>query len=139
MNIACFDMLCSRIETSVGADKLFPYEYTKGIKHVSSRICATHEKSTGGMIAGEIKLAVTLRFLAETSYLNLGLLYSLSYGHMYEVFHKVLRYWIINDDVINIDFYANMTDIEQIKRTSDDFDSGSSNGIFSGCIRALNG
>ena len=57
---------------------------------------------------------------------------------MYEVFHKVLRDWITNDDVINIDFYTNMTDIK-MRKIADDFGSGSSNGIFSGCIGAIDG
>ena len=61
------------------------------------------------MIAREVKLAVILWLLAGSSYLDLGLFYGLRYGNLYEIFHNVLRDWITNNDVINIDFYANVT------------------------------
>ena len=67
MVIACFDMLCNRIKVSVGVDKFCSCEYLEGIKHMSSRMCATHDKSTGVMIVGEVTLAVTLRLIAEAS------------------------------------------------------------------------
>ena len=115
MDIECFNMLCNRIEASVGADKFCSFEYLEGIKHVPSMTYIAHEESTGGIIPAEVKLERILRLLAGASYLDLGLLYALSYRHTYELFHTVLHNWIINDTVLSIEFYSNMTDIQKMK------------------------
>ena len=57
----------------------------------------------------------------------------ISYGRTHDVFHLVLKYWIMSDDVIKIKFHADTTDIESIERTSKNFASGKSNGILSRC------
>eukprot|EP00986_Skeletonema_menzelii_P016744 scaffold15713_cov91-Skeletonema_menzelii.AAC.1 len=52
-----------------------------------------HDKSTGGFISGEVKLALRLRILAGGSYLDLALLFdrSSSSSHAYAIlFHGVI-------------------------------------------------
>ena len=133
MNIACFDALCHILETSIGAENFCSVDYLKRIQYKSSSIYFVYKKSTGDIIAGEIKVVITLRLIAAVSYLDLMLLWVISYGRTHDVFHVVLKYWIINDDVIWIEFNIDTTEIESMERTSKNFTSGRSNGIISGC------
>ena len=50
-----------------------------------------HEKSTGGIISGEIKLTLTLRILVRGSYLNLALLYEMGSTYAYDIFNNVIK------------------------------------------------
>ena len=64
MSRECFRHLCSRIEENVGESKFKSEQYLRNLKQSSDprdkQICKmmkSHEKSTGGFISGEVKLA----------------------------------------------------------------------------------
>ena len=58
----------------------------------------------GNYICGEMKLALTLRFLAGASYLDLFLWSDISPNYIITVARSVMKNWICNDRVIKIDF-----------------------------------
>ena len=91
------------------------------------------------LICGEIKLALTLRMLAGSSYLDIMLQHDITHPHIYRIFHHVTKYWICNDKVTQINLYNDLQDEEEMKKTSRDFANGSSAGFFKGCIGAIDG
>ena len=97
-----------------------------------------HQKSTGGFISGEVKLAMTLRVLAGGSYMDLSLLYETSFSYSYKIFHCVTSKWINNDEFININGEQYLKDRERMSKVANDFSIGS-NQLIKGCIRALDG
>ena len=74
MNIACFNALCHIIETSIGAENFCAVDYLQIIQYKSSSIYFLYKKSTGDIIAEEIKVVIPLRLIAAVSYLGLILL-----------------------------------------------------------------
>ena len=97
------------------------------------------ENSTGTCISVNFKLALTLLLLAGEFYLGLGLLYVVTYRHMYQIFHSVVRAWIFNDGVILINFHRSKKKLEKTKQTVNIFSNGISNIILGGCIGAIDG
>ena len=66
------------------------------------KIFQAHSVQTGGIICGEIKLAITLRMLAGGSYLDLGLIFGTGYSYPYVIFCQVIFEWICNDKLDKI-------------------------------------
>ena len=62
----------------------------------------THVQSTRGFLSGEVKLALTLRLLAGGSYMDLAILYEVGMTYPYKILHDVVRDWIDDDRLINI-------------------------------------
>jgi hypothetical protein len=69
----CFTRLCRSIESNVGSEEFKSEEYLDSLKkgHVgldgsSTRMnhAQTQGMRTGGFVSGEVKLALTLRFMA---------------------------------------------------------------------------
>ena len=91
----------------------------------------------GGIVSVEIKLAITIRMLAGASYLDLILSYGIKSAEVYKIFHEC-------KDWINLSFkfplvdYIKTEDLEALRGISDDF-SSRSNGVFTGCIGAIDG
>jgi len=140
----CFEELCTSIKNAVGEDEFKSEEYLRNIKEegassIPGRMHHAHVGQSGGHICGEIKLAITLRMLAGGSYLDLAALYVVGFTYVHEIFHHVNGSWICNDDVIKIDFYDNLKDIEAMREAARAFAAGTSQGIFNGCIGALDG
>ena len=87
MSRKCFEVLCQTIKANVGEEKFKSEEYLRDLqdplspfgtcRHMRRMRSLTqgHLKQTGGIISGEVKLAITLRMLAGGSYLDLGLLF----------------------------------------------------------------
>ena len=71
----------------------------------------TNEKTTGGYISGEIKLAITLRLLAGGSNYDLSVLFDIYQSHCNAIMIDVLKNWIIATDIgdINIEKYLHNT------------------------------
>ena len=140
MTRECFYLLCKSIQDAVGIDKFRSETYLSNqCPETISRLQHANIKRCGGYISGEIKLAITLRLLAGASYLDLELVYKLKHQVIYNIFHQVLRDWICNDKVIQINFYNNCTNLEAMKETSWHFANGTSSGKISGCIGAIDG
>ena len=80
-----------------------------------------HVHSTVGFISGEVMLAISLRLLPGTFYLDLGLIYVCGYSSTYRMFHHVINNWICNDKAVAINYYDNLTNIEKYGKPQNPF------------------
>ncbi len=142
----CFDLLCSRIIKAVGESEFKSETYLEMLEHapgttMMGRVYCMHKQYYGGLICGEIKLAITLRLMAGGSYLDLAALYVCGYTYVYSIFHYVTERWICNEKVIAIELYnqIELEDESAMKEVATDFAQGSSKGIMYGCIGAIDG
>ena len=133
MSKECFNLLCERINASVGESEFKTENYIDSL--YQDCVCThpyltAHQIRNNGIICGEIKLAIILRLIARASYLDLFLLYGISYQHRYTIFHHVNSKWICNDNVSSIQFHQNLEDEESVLNTSQEFVNGASGGFF---------
>ena len=95
---------------------------------------------TGGFISGEIKLVITLRLLAGSTHLDLGLLHTWGYSSIYRIFYHSVDHWTYNDDVVVIDIYDQLKDVEGVKNTAKIFSKNGNNlSMFGGMLGVLDG
>ena len=145
MSRECFLSLCQKIESNRGAEDFKSEAFldvleSEGRTTMRGRIYDIHKKYCGGLICGEIKLAITIRLMTGGSYLDLAALYVCGFSYTYQIFHYVNANWICSDDLTRmIDFYDNLTDEDAMKKGSMAFANGSSMGILYGCIGAIDG
>jgi hypothetical protein len=144
MHRPCFNLLCNKIEKAVGKKKFKSEKYINDLKakghstKESSMLLAAIETS-GDYIPGEVKVAMTLRILAGASYLDMFLWYNVDPDHVRNLTRAVMKDWFCNDDVMMIDFYRQvLQDSGAIERIRTEF-AEKTNGIFWGCIGALDG
>jgi hypothetical protein len=93
-----FQKLCVRIEECVGA------EYFKSKKYLDARLMSptmqsnyifhAHHKSTGGMLCGEVKLAVTIWIQGGGLYLDTAMVFKLTFNPANTLFVKVVYKWL---------------------------------------------
>lgn len=145
MSRECFRHLCSRIEENVGESEFKSENYLNNLKQSSDpkdkmtkKLMKCHEESTGGFISGEVKLAITLRILAGGSYLDLALLYDTSSSYAYEIFHSVIKNWILDDKLVKISGADYVNDEKRLEEVALVF-MRKSNGVIAGCIGAIDG
>lgn len=136
MTKKCFDELCECIVNAVGSSSFKNEDYL--LMH-SDNFSQAQYHSSGGCISGEIKLAITLRLLGGGSYLDVEKIFHIAFKGAHRIFIKVLKYWICNDNVIKINFPGYLNDETRLRDTAYSFSSGTSKGIISGCIGALDG
>ena len=61
-----------------------------------------HVQSTSRFVSSEVKLALTLRLLHGGTYMNLALLYEVGMTYAYKILHDVVRNWINDGRLVNI-------------------------------------
>ena len=143
MSKCLFGILCRRIEDIVGAEKFMSEEYlntllSSPLADQSSNIYFAHAKSTGGVITGEVKLASALRILGGGTYMDMALLFEISFNHMHKIFKHVIMKWLSHPSFYNINGIEYCSDDERMKEVALQFARGS-NGVIGGCIGALDG
>ena len=135
MDKPSFENLCSRIGNAVGDEIFLSESYLAARAHPR-----THEatKTAGGVVPGEVKVALTLRILAGSSYLDLILVYFVGKATIYDSFHDTVDW--INDAFGDFPLRALLEgkNVNALKKIADGF-SQFSNGNFYGCIGALDG
>ena len=98
MNKDLFRQLCDRIEECVGSEEFKSEQYLHARlmspPKRSNNIYHAHQKSTGGMICGEVKLAVTLRILGRGSYLDMAMIFKSTFNHANKLFVEVVYRWL---------------------------------------------
>ena len=152
MTNECFDELCADIEEVVGEEEFKSEAYIERCLKIEKEDYSTaskkrkmfyaHTTTSGGYIAGEVKLAITLRLLSGASYLDIGALYCCGYTYCYEIFHDVIKDWINNDNIEKLKFpgLAYFKDVEAMQKNARAFQTcGTHGGIISGCVGALDG
>lgn len=145
MSRECFHLLCDKIKKNIGEREFKSEAYLERFRHAAAgnklnttNILRAHEMSTGGFIAGEIKLAMTLRLLAGGSYMDLALLFTTGWSYSYKIFHDVIKDWILDDRLVQINGIDYCCDENRMAQVALEF-SRSSNGVINGCIGALDG
>ena len=134
----CFDNLCQAIIAAVGEREFCSELYINAFLREKDNMYIAHEKTSGGYISGEIKLAITLRLLAGGDSYDLGVIFDISSRTCERILYEVLENWIINTKIgeINIEDYLN--DVSEMEKVSQGF-STRSNGILIGAIGAIDG
>jgi hypothetical protein len=91
----------------------------------------------GGILSGELKLAITIRLLAGASYLDVLMIFGISKTSLYNVFHEV-NVWIVKTLKFPLTDWIVKKNEEALNHLSEAF-SEASGGIFRKCIGALDG
>ena len=85
MSRPCFQLLCSKIIRSIGERSFKSQAYLDAFLSEENvipsslyNIYKAHEKTSGGFVSGEVKLAITIRMLAGGSALDLAVLFDVS-------------------------------------------------------------
>ncbi len=139
----CFEELCYSIREKVGEDEFKAKEYlhstTSSLSGNKRKLFRAHEVSTGGFICGEVKLALSLRVLSGGAYQDLALIYGVGESYTYDIFHDVMENWICHHDFENVNIIDMLEDEDAMKTIARDFAAGSTKGVISGCIGAIDG
>ncbi len=147
MERKCFDYLCERIIENVGERDFKSEAYLRDFRNLEAtgddkpnqtNILHAHEHTTGGFVSGEVKLALTLRLLAGGSYMDLALLFEVGFSTSYEIFHKVIKDWILDDRLVKINGVDYCEDDNRLRKVARDFATASRN-VINGCIGAIDG
>ena len=145
MSRECFHYLCEKIKENVGESEFKSESYLQklgsGVEKSSPQyqnFMKGHEDSTGGFISGEIKLALTLRLLAGGSYLDLSLLFEMGQTYSFNIFHDVIKNWILDERLVKIDGIDYVSDEQMLSKVALHF-AQQSNGVLNGCIGAIDG
>jgi len=147
MERGCFDYLCERIIDNVGEREFKSEIYLRDFKNGDAteadtlhqtNILHAHERTTGGFVSGEVKLALTLRLLAGGSYMDLALLFDVGFSTAYEIFHKVIKEWILDDRLVKINGVDYCEDDKRMEEVARGFAVASKN-VINGCIGAIDG
>ena len=144
MHKPCFNKLCTKIERAVGEDEFRSEKFIEELSNLGnttkkSSMYNASKSTTGTYLSGEFKLALTLRYLAGASYLDLYLWSNYDPNYLSGVIKYVIQFWICNDDVFSIDFYRDiLQNPSRVRKITTDF-GASSGGILSGCFGAIDG
>ena len=92
----------------------------------------------GDFISGEVKVALTLRYLASGSYLDLGFMFETNPHYAVAIFHNVIRDWILDDRLVKINGLEYCQDEARMNEVAVGFARGSG-GVIGGCIGAIAG
>ena len=144
MSRDCFKHMCHRIESSAGEEEFKSEAFLELVKSegrstMRGQIYDIHKKYYGGLICGEIKLALTIRLMAGGSYLDLAAIYVCGYTYIYQFFSLCEQELDLLRRLYRIDFYNNLTDENEMKKGSTAFANGTSMGLLYGCIGAIDG
>ena len=131
MTREAFNNLCLLLSACVG-EGVFRSENS-----VISTCNAASLEARGGIIPGEVKVAVSLRLLAGGSYLDLMPLFDVSVPRIYVIFDEFLD-WVLKTFSFPLARYIQEEDVPALTSISQEFSYGS-NGVLSGIIGALDG
>ena len=92
----------------------------------------------GDLILGEVKVALTLRYLAGGSYLDLGFMFETDPHYVVAVFHNIIRDLILDDKLFKINGLECCQDEARKNEVALRFARGPG-GVIGGCIGAIAG
>ncbi len=129
-----FFKLCNQICAEVGEDEFRPERCVDNF----NRTYRGAVRKSGGAICGEVRVAIFIRLLAGASYLDLMVIFDLCHQPVFMSFHMVCN-WI--QRTLKFPFVRALEDedVDYFERVSADFAYAASDGVFKGCIGALDG
>ena len=92
----------------------------------------------GGVLSGEVKIAIMLCIMAGASYLDVLFVYGISTATVYSVFHKAAAWMPSTFQFPLMKRIASSKDEETLKSIAEGFASASG-GVFRKCVGALDG
>jgi len=137
-----FQHMCSEIEDLVGERCFKREEYLHQLLEFENdpkiNIVLAHQQSTGGYVSGEAKLAITLRVLGGGSYMDMALIFGISFNHAHKIVNYTVDNWLMHPRFYPIDGIKYCSDDIQLQEVANQF-CDASQGVMSGCIGALDG
>mmetsp|Transcript_121117 Transcript_121117/g.347969 ORF Transcript_121117/g.347969 Transcript_121117/m.347969 type:complete len:383 (-) Transcript_121117:127-1275(-) len=131
MSRTAFSDLCTILSAAVGENTFRPEQAFSSTSNAASL------QTRGGLVSGEVKVAISLRILAGGSYLDLSPLFHVSASHIYLIFDQFLH-WVLKAFEFPLKRYILEANWEALRAISAEF-SYASNGVFNGIIGALDG
>jgi hypothetical protein len=129
-----YEILCLQIIDRVGEEDFKACDYLMSKETTNQEKCS---KFYGGVISGELKLAMAIRMLAGASYLDLLDTYDVGSCSVYKSFHKAIS-WINQTFDFALHRMLQEKDEHGLQKIADSF-STLSNGVFGGILGALDG
>ena len=131
-----FDILCECVISKVGESTLQSQEWL--LSHDATKPSTYHATNAlGGIVSGEVKIAIMLRVMAGASYLDVMLSYGVSTATVYSVFHKAAA-WMPSTFQFPFIKWITLKDEAALNSVVEGFLSASG-GVFRKCIGALDG
>ena len=134
-----FTILCSTIETTVGSVvfKSESWLNSPARPSPSNSIKGCAYAPLGGIIPGEMKIAIMIRILAGASYLDVLMAFNVASSTVFEVFREGIN-WIRASFKFPLVKWLEDENWNALQQISDDF-AAASGDIFKGCFGALDG
>ena len=132
------DLFSQRIIISIGESQFKSEAYIDEFLKGKDNMYDVNIITTGGYIAGEVKLGITLHLLAGGDALDLGVIFDIYSITCQQILHDVLLHWIIETDIGNINMTKYLNDDDAMARVSAGF-SQRSKGVLKGAIGAIDG
>lgn len=129
-----FFKLCNSIRQTVGDDEFRPEEH---LDAYNSRLRGALKKS-GGIICGEVRVAIYIRLMAGSSYLDLMVIFDITHRPIFESFHRVCG-WISKTLQFPLVAALEKEDVEYFNTVASHFAYSASDGMFKNCIGAIDG
>ena len=144
MKRPCFNMLCDKIERAIGKERFKSEKYINELRMLGystprSRMYHCNLHTSGEYIQGELKVAITLRYLAGASYLDLFMAYHIQANYVHTIIEDVKKNWFCNNSILPMNYYQDvLQNPERLQEIRRDFGQ-SSGGLLSGCISTIDG
>jgi hypothetical protein len=133
-----FDILRTQVCDIVGKNVFKSEQYISDLPPTQENNIVKAHKPTGGILSGEIKLGLILRMLGGGSYMDIALVFDISFNHSHKIFRQVLNQWILHDSFYPINGVEYCSNEDKMKAVALQF-SASSGGVINGCIGAIDG
>lgn len=131
MSRNAFSNLCSTLSAAIG-DATFRPESSLASTRNSASL-----QSRGGLIPGEVKVAISIRFMAGGSHLDLMPLFYVSVPHMYNIFDQFLN-WVLKALDFPLARYIQEENWTALAAIAEPLSYGS-NGVLGGILGPLDG
>lgn len=131
MKIDVFNCLCQKISDGMGADK---FKWDASLEEVAAN---TQSRPTAPLIAGEVKVALSVRMLAGGSYLDLVPLFDVSIASLCVVFGDFLD-WVLQTLEFPLVRWIRDESWDVLNHLANQF-AEKPNGVFFGPFAALDG
>jgi hypothetical protein len=138
MPLHAFESFCDKISSKVGEATFRPDSYlcTNGMLDIPVYE-AVSSISVGGMVPGEIRMAIALRLLAGGSYLDLGCIFWVSSSFIYKIFAECIA-WVLETFHFPLPALIRRGNWSELKLIADQF-TVKTGGILWGTIGSLDG
>ena len=129
-----FFRFCNKICDAVGENHFMPERLMDDINNAHRGAV----RRSGGVICGEVRVAIFIRLLAGASYLDLMVIFDLAEQSVLRSFRLVCD-WVSCTFEYPLVKALNTEDVEYFDKITHDFAYSASNGVFMGCIGAVDG